>query len=230
MKTFVKVSLLANVVLAVVCVILLLPQDRDQEPLLQARLASVPVRNLAVLGVPNLETESVIGKQADGIELFAAKTPFVTRGVERACPLAPPAEVIAILEAKKAEGMADHFGYLLEYGLRVHLGYLVHTGLARELPLDSNRMLAEWVRLAEIQKYTTAHEAGWLNSQFYDPFTQTGYSSYQIYIWAKEHWDQILSDNKRFPNRQRIIEVLKAIDTSSRNGLGGDGLCHYHCL
>lgn len=230
MKPSMRASLLCNVLLAIACVTLLLQQGSDEEHSLGARLASVPVKNLAVLGGPSLGAEFAIAEQAGAIEVFAAKVPFVTRRVERAHPLSPPSEVIARLEAKKAEGATDHFGYLLEYGLRVHLGYLVHTKLARELPLDSNLMLAELVRLAGIDMYATAHEAGWLNKQFQGPFVQTGYSSYQIHIWAKEHWPEIMSDDKRFPNRQRIVAVLDAIDTSSRNGVGGGNPCHYGCL
>ena len=81
----------------------------------------------------------------------------------------------------------------------------------------------------EIPQYTTAHEAGWLNRQFYGEFEAQGWSSYQIYIWVKEHTPDILSDEQVFPNWERIGELLDTIDSSSLNGVGGGGVCHYGC-
>ncbi|NLZ05443.1 MAG: hypothetical protein GXY19_09750 [Phycisphaerae bacterium] len=177
-----------------------------------------------------MDVESIVSDGVGPIEAFAVKAPFVTRRIKRACPLRPPTEVTALLAARKAEGRVDHLGLLLEYGLRVHLGYLVHTRLSRELPLDANVMLAELVRLTGITPYTSAHEAGWLNDQCFDEFTRTGYSSYQIYLWAKEHRGDILTDGERFPNGQRIDRVLQLIDASSLQGVGGGNVCHYDCL
>ncbi len=163
------------------------------------------------------------------IEAFVLQCPFVTE-TERPHPQAPPAEVVAFLESKKSRGETDHFGLLLEYGLRVHWRYLEHTALSREIPVESNTLLAELVRLAEIPKYMTAHEGGWLNRQFLGEFDQTGWSSYQTYVWAKEHVPDFLSDDKRFPNWDRIGKLLHTIDGSSLNGIGGKGVCHYGCV
>jgi len=162
---------------------------------------------------------------SDAIEAFAMRPPFVTQ-VPLAYPVAPPAEVVELLESKRATGQTDHLAFLLEYGLRVHQKCLEYTGLARALPLEENMMLAELVRLAEIPKYTNAHEAGWLNNQFDDHFCWTGYSSYQIYIWAKENIRDVLS----YPNWRRIAEIMDAIDKSGRNGVGGGMVCHYGCV
>lgn len=155
--------------------------------------------------------------------------PFITH-TERPHPAPLSDEIVAILKSKKKKGETDHLGLLVEYGLRVHWHYLKHTKLARELPMESDMMLSELVRIAEIPKYTTAYEAGWLNSQFHGPFNQTGWSSYQIYVWVKEHISTILSDDKRFPNWKRIGELMETIDNSNLNGIGGGGVCHYGCI
>ncbi len=179
-----------------------------------------------ISSVPGERTASSTG---DPIEVLALKAPFVT-GVERAYPGPPSTQVVALLKSKKTEGPVEHFGFLLEYGLRVHWQHLEHTRLSRELPVESNMMLAELVRLAEIPKYRTAHQAGWLNSQFHGKFNQVGWSSYQIYVWAKEHSSEIFSDTERFPNWKRIGTMLDTIDGSSFNGIGGKGVCHYGCI
>lgn len=163
------------------------------------------------------------------IEIFAKNAPFI-ENAERPYPAPVPDNIEAELKRKKAEGETDHLGLLFEYGLRVHWKYLIHTKLARELPIQKNMMLSELVRIAEIPKYTSAHEAGWLNSQFNGTFTQTGWSSYQIYIWAKENMSRILNNSRQFPNWERIGKILKTIDNSSLNGVGGGGVCHYGCL
>jgi len=230
MKKVLAISLLANGILAAVCVGRLWQRDENEERSLDARLSSIPVQQLTVLASSDMDVESTASGSVGPIEGFAVKAPFVTRRVERAYPLPPPAEVTALLAARKTEGRIDHLGLLLEYGLRVHLGYLVHTRLSRELPLDANLMLAELVRLTGVTPYTSAHEAGWLNDQFHGEFTRTGYSSYQIYLWAKEHRGDILTDGERFPNGERIDTVLRTIDRSSLQGVGGGNVCHYDCL
>ncbi len=87
-------------------------------------------------------------------------------------------------------------------------------------------MLAELVRLAKIEKYKTAHEAGWLNNQFYGEFSGTGYSSYQVYIWAKERRIGVVPS---WSNRKRLAALLKEIDHSGLAGVGGGGVYHYGC-
>jgi hypothetical protein len=230
MRALLKISLLGNVVLVLVCLGVLLRGRGDEGRGLDVRLSSIPVKHLAVLGMPGIGGGPEESGGYGPIEALAVAAPFVTRRVDRAYPVRPPAEVTGLLETKKRDGQTDHLGYLVEYGLRVHLGYLEHTELARELPLESNLMLAELVRVTELAKYSSAHEAGWLNDQFYGEFDRTGYSSYQIYIWAKEHRGDIALEEERFPNARRINRVLEAIDNSSRNGVGGDGVCHYWCL
>ena len=146
---------------------------------------------------------------------------FATRA-----PNAVPERIKAILAGFTKEGKQDHLPYLAEHGLRVHWKNLTGTRLARELPVGKNPVLAELVRLAKIEKYKTAHEAGWLNNQFYGKFSRTGYSSYQVYIWAKERrvWQQ------SWPNAKRLAALLKEIDRSGLAGVGaGDGVCHYGC-
>lgn len=160
---------------------------------------------------------------------LAYAAPFLT-DTERPHPVPPSSEIVARLEAKKAAGETDHLHLLVEYGLRVHWKYLQTTGLARELPLEANMMLSELIRITGISRYATAHEAGWLNAQFDGRFDRTGWSSYQIYIWVKENMSVILSDDKMYPNWKRIGEILEAIDNSSLNGVGGDGVCHYGCV
>ena len=155
--------------------------------------------------------------------------PFII-DTERPHPAPLSDEIVAMLKNKRKKGETDHLGLLVEYGLRVHWHYLKHTKLARELPVESDAMLSELIRIAEIPKYTTAHEAGWLNRQFYGPFNRTGWSSYQIYVWVKEHISTILSDDKRFPNWKRICELMETIDNSNLNGIGGGGVCHYGCI
>jgi len=81
------------------------------------------------------------------------------------------------------------------------------------------------VRLAKIEQYASAHEAGWLNSQFYGPFTRRGWSSYQIYIWCKENVSLLVEA----PNSTRIAALLEAIDATGASGVGGKGVCHYDC-
>ena len=165
----------------------------------------------------------------NGLTVLARTAPFVTK-TESPHPESVPTNVVAILKEKKEAGRTDHLGLLVEYGLRVHWRYLQHTQLARELPTDNNMMLSELIRIAGIPKYTTAYQAGWLNSQFYDKFNRTGWSSYQIYIWVKENISTILSDDKTFPNWKHITEIMETIDNSSLNGVGGGGVCHYGCI
>jgi len=164
----------------------------------------------------------------DNLTALARTAPFVTK-TERPHPASVPDDVVAILKEKKEGGQTDHLGLLVEYGLRVHWHFLQHTKLARELPVESDMMLSELIRITGIPKYSTAHEAGWLNSQFYGKFNRSGWSSYQIYIWVKENISMILSDDKKFPNWKHIAEIMETIDNSPLNGVGG-GVCHYGCI
>jgi hypothetical protein len=166
----------------------------------------------------------------DSLTVLARSSPFITE-TERPHPVPLPDDVVILLRRKKESGQTDHLGLLVEYGLRVHWQYLQHTRLARELPVESNMMLAELIRIADIPKYTSAHEAGWLNSQFYGKFNRAGWSSYQIYVWVKEHFSSILTDDSQhFPNAKQILDLIKIIDCSALNGVGGGGVCHYECL
>ncbi len=138
-----------------------------------------------------------------------------------------PAEIVKIVEDYKLAGRKDHLCYLFEYGLTIYLKNLQRSGLARELPVDENVLLTELVRIAEIQKYKTAHEAGWLNRQVapHGQFNESGYSSYQIYIWHLEHISAVFD----FPNADRIHEITKKITKTGFQGVGGSGNCHYGC-
>jgi hypothetical protein len=161
------------------------------------------------------------------LDAWASQTPAWTGSrapSAGAVPPVPPAVEQALRDFRLA-GTQDHLPYLVEYGLRVHLEMLRQTRLARELPVAENPALGDLVRLAAIPAYTTAHEAGWLNRQFYGPFHQTGWSSYQIYLWAKEAGGVLLD----FPNSERLAEVLRRIDASGLGGVGGGGGCHYDC-
>ena len=137
-----------------------------------------------------------------------------------------PEDVAGILAQFRERGRTDHLPYLVEYGLRMHWRTLKNTGLARDLPVEGDQMLWELVRLADMPQYTNAHEAGWLNSQFYPGEVQPkGWSSYQIHIWAKEHYSSVCD----FPNARRIGALMRTIDNSDMNGVGGNGACHYYC-
>lgn len=162
------------------------------------------------------------------LEVLAMQAPFDPSARK---PKAIPADVITILKEDKEKGNTDHVPFLVEYGLRTHWNCLKQTGLARELPVESNMMLAELVRMTNIPKYTTAHEAGWLNRQFHldldkPAFHRSGWSSYQIYIWVKENFPTISG----YPNSRRIGNLLKRIDQSGRSAVGGSGVCHYGCI
>ena len=162
-------------------------------------------------------------KELEVLAAFAKECPYEDNARE---PRLPPENVNHVLQSFRKENRRDHFPFLLEYGLRVYWKNLQNTQLARELPLKNNLMLSELIRLAEIPKYTTAHEAGWLNRQFHGQFDATGYSSFQIYIWLKE---QQCVDRQDYPNIKRLSELEKVIDASSLNGVGGGGVCHYGC-
>ena len=138
-------------------------------------------------------------------------------------PLGTETEVV--LKALRDSGTTDHLPYLVEYGLCIHWKMLEQTCLARELPVESNLALAELVRLAGIPRYRTAHEGGWLNCQFYGPFTGTGWSSFQIYLWVKEHHGVVLD----YPNGDRISSLLERIEASGMSSIGGGNVCHYGC-
>jgi len=174
------------------------------------------------------EAERVSEAERCPLTALAQEAPFIRS--ERDYPAPVPDEVISILKQKKERGETDHFCLLVEYGLRVHWRYLTHTRLSRELPLESDMMLAELVRIAKIPQYTTAYEGGWLNRQFDGNFEGTGWSSYQIYVWVKENPITIYSDEKAFPNLKRIGDLLETIEKSDLNGLGGRDVCHYGCI
>ena len=156
------------------------------------------------------------------LEDFAIHTPVFSNG---RAPAAVPEEMNRVLEKLQAHQRTDHLPYLLEYGLNLYLKNLTFSHLARALPVDENLMLSELIRLTEIPKYKTAHEAGWLNNQFHGPFEETGHSSYQIYIWYLENWSS-LSD---MPNIERLGNIEEHIRETGMNGVGGGLVCHYGC-
>ena len=164
--------------------------------------------------------------QASNLEALAL-SPFIGPQNLSFAPITE--EVSSLLKSKKDSGQIDHLGLLVEYGLRVHWHYLKNTNLSRELLVKENIILSELIRIANIPEYTTAHEAGWLNSQFDGEFKRTGWSSYQIYVWVKENQSTILSDNVRFHNYKRIMDLIITIDKSEINGIGGGCACHYGC-
>jgi hypothetical protein len=261
MKLVQRLSVLANILLLLVCVLLVLQPAGGRGQAAHVPISAKPLEGPAILDDAALDSNNptkILAAQApfvtppqaekaypvppsaeedpapdsnNPIEIFAREAPFVTRPrAERAYPLPPPAEVVALLKSKKAAGQTDHFAFLLEYGLRVHQKYLEHTSLSRVLPLKENLMLAELVRLTQLPEYTNAHEAGWLDYQFDNRFSGTGYSSYQIYVWSKEHYRDIVNDEQQYPNSNRILETLDAIDKSACNGVGGGMVCHYGCV
>ncbi|MCK5000710.1 MAG: hypothetical protein KAS23_14305 [Anaerohalosphaera sp.] len=126
----------------------------------------------------------------------------------------------------KEDDSQEYFPYLAEYALNLHLIFLEQTWLARELPVDDNILLAEFVRLAGIPKYKTANEAGWRDEQFYGKFNRSGYSSYQIYKWYLESKDKV----DLYPNAKRMHEIGDKILKTGMHGVGGhDDVCHYGC-
>jgi len=168
------------------------------------------------------ETASDIKK----LEYFAIECPIIENG---RAPEPVPAQINRILKEFREQGRTDHLPYLFEYGLNLYWRNLIHSRLARILPVNENLMLSELVHLAKIPKYRTAHEAGWLNNQFYGSFRDineaTGYSSYQIYIWYLENWSSV-SD---MPNIERLCDIQKQIEKTGMHGVGGGQVCHYGC-
>lgn len=160
------------------------------------------------------------------IKRFAMEAPVIPNGW---APATVPEEINRILEKLREHNRTDHLSYLLEYGLNLYLKNLIHSHLARVLPVDENLMLTELIRLTKIPKYKTAHEAGWLNSQFDGRFEEsnqaTGYSSYQIYIWYLENWSSLLD----MPNIERLCDIQKQIEKTGMQGVGGSLVCHYGC-
>ena len=142
-------------------------------------------------------------------------------------PQSPPKQINDILKRFRQAGASDHLPYLVEYGLAIHLKNLQETKLARELGVQNDLALAELVRLGEIPKYTTAHQAGWLNNQFHGPFHQSGYCSYQVYIWAKERRVHLSGE---CPNAARLAELMARIEATGIHGVGGGSPCHYGCM
>jgi hypothetical protein len=160
------------------------------------------------------------------IKKFAMQTPVTRFGRQ---PVPVPEQINRILTELREQHRTDHLPYLLEYGLNLFLKNLTLSRLARVLPVNENLILSELIRLTNIPKYETAHEAGWLNSQFYGPFQDTnvatGYSSYQIYIWYLENWSSVLD----MPNIERLRDIQKKIEKTGMHGVGGGKVCHYHC-
>lgn len=160
------------------------------------------------------------------IKRFAMEAPVIPNGW---FPATVPEGINCVLEELREQGRKDHMPYLLEYGLNLYLKNLTMSRLARVLPVNENLMLMELIRLTKIPKYNTAHEAGWLNSQFYGRFEEsnqaTGYSSYQIYIWYLENWSSLLD----MPNIERLCDIQKQIDKTGMKGVGGGLVCHYGC-
>jgi len=157
---------------------------------------------------------------------FCMKAPMKEGEGAGRSPKKVPREIAKIIEDYKSQGRTDHLCYLIEYGLNVYLKNLEQSHLARELPVEENPLLAELVRMIKIQKYKTAHEAGWLNNQFYGAFEKTGYSSYQVYIWFLEHFSYVPG----FPNSDRIVEIDIKITGTGKQAIGGGRVCHYGCL
>lgn len=139
---------------------------------------------------------------------------------------APTARISEILTQFRMAARTNHLPLLLEYGLKHHSMNLEFTGIGRELDVEHNSMLAELVRLLAIPRYKTAHEAGWLNSQFHGEFSGTGWSSYQIYVAANERghgwWGYL-------PNADRLESLMTKIRLSGKANVGGYGVCHYGC-
>jgi len=160
------------------------------------------------------------------IECFARLAPVDRSGREAS---SVPEEINALLKQFKADARTDHLPYLVEYGLNINLKHLKRSKLARILPVDENLMVAELLRLTEIPKYKTAHEAGWLNRQFMGALEKsrvsTGYSSYQVYLWYIEHWQDAMA----MPNANRLIAIQKQIEETGMQGIGGGFVCHYGC-
>lgn len=163
------------------------------------------------------------------VKKFAMEAPVVPNGF---APAPVPEDINRILKELRKQHRTDHLPFLLEYGLNLYLKNLTLSNLARVLPVNENLMLSELVRLAKIPKYKTYHEAGWLNRQFYKsgditerPYGETGYSSYQIYIWYLENWRSI----QDMPNIERLIDIQKQIEKTGMNGVGGGLPCHYGC-
>jgi len=163
------------------------------------------------------------------IERFAIRNPTTRDGQ---APEPVPEKIEHILKKLRDQGRTEHLPYLLEYGLNLYLKNLTHSQLARVLPVNENLMLSELIRLAKIPEYETFHEAGWLNSQFHKlgditerPYGETGYSSYQIYIWYLENWRSI----RDMPNIERLCDIQKKIEKTGMNSVGGGKVCHYGC-
>ena len=157
------------------------------------------------------------------VERFAIDAPYA-KGARK--PGAPTDAVNEALQKLRDANRTDHLPFLIEYGLRVYLKNLTESRLARELPVKENLMLAELVRIAKIPKYTTAHEAGWLNRQFHAKFRGSGRSSYQVYLWMRERGFPVWS---KWPNADRVNRLLKRIGATGMATIGGGDVCHYAC-
>ncbi len=154
------------------------------------------------------------------LEHFAMAAPVEGSG---RVPAAVPQDVDVILIRFREEGGTDHLPYLLEYGLNIYLKNLAMSKLARVMPLDDNVMLAELVRLTAIDKYKSFHETGWLERQFHrsvdggrcGPPDESGYSSYQVYVWYLENWSSLLN----WPNIDRLCGLQKKIEDTRMHGV-----------
>lgn len=138
----------------------------------------------------------------------------------------PSHHIVSLLEQLRASGQSYHLPILVKYGLKHHLLNLQHTGIGRKLDVSNNFMLAEVVRLLNIPRYQSAHEAGWLDSQFDGAFEDSGWSSYQIYVQIKERGAAPFDESASAP---AIASLMGQIRTSGRADIGGFGVCHYGC-
>lgn len=176
------------------------------------------------------ETSPAQAEDFKKLKEFTMEAPVTQWG---RAPKPVPEQINRILRRLREETRTYHLPYLLEYGLNLYLKNLTLSKLARVLPVEENLMLSELIRLTKIPKYKTAHEAGWLNRQFdgrfedpnYRPHDETGYSSYQIYIWYLENWSSVLD----MPNTERLFEIQEQIEKTGMYGVGGGLPCHYGC-
>lgn len=138
----------------------------------------------------------------------------------------PPPAIREMLDRFAQMGRDDHLPLLAEYGLKHQLLNLQRTGMGRDLDVEKNPMLSELVRLLKLPQFHSAHEAGWLDSQFYGPFEGFGWSSYQIYVEFRERGASLFENSHRAAAIESLMEQIR---TSGRADVGGFGVCHYAC-
>jgi hypothetical protein len=181
------------------------------------------MRNLAAIilvtfGACDVPSSTAVESRLARLDRFVRDATLVERGERGVKLTAPPEDVLRILREFRTERRVDHRELLLEYGLKYHWFCLRETRLARKLPVERDALLEDCLRLAAVPKYSSHAEAGWLDSQFYSAFAPeyAGWSSYQLYVRAKYR-----------KCGGRIAELVRTIDGSGWNGLGGQGVCHY---